>query len=274
MCRMKIIVFLLFLSANGTLLFAQLTNDLCSSAIDIQPFLLQTDVLAGPYTNEGATGNDVDILDVTGCWLDHLSGDIDTGTPQVDATVWFRFEGYEGDLSLFVQPCDSNLNFLSQDTQMVLFTGECDSLELVACNEDLNAASNYYWSGITTEVQSGRSYYLAIDGFNYSGFGSPGLPLTTGEFCFSKLQPEVSVTEIYDEALMAFPNPSNGMVTLKTKSPMLEVSIYDVSGACCSAITETNNIADSMIRLPQQSGIYNIRVKTKRGYGTARIIRN
>ena len=265
---------LLLLGANAQSALSQLTNDLCSSALEIHDFLIQNDGLAGPYSNVGATGNDINIADVTGCWLDPLSGDIDNGAPQVDATVWFRFEGFDGNLALFVQPCDSNLNFLSQDTQMVLFRGECDSLEVVACNEDINAAANYYWSGISTEIQAGTDYYLAVDGFNYSGFGSPELPLTTGEFCISTQQPEVAVTEISSAQLSAFPNPSDGMVTLQTDEPVVEVTVYNMVGACCGFYTILNSSNNPIIELPDSSGVYLLHVKTKRGETFRRVIRN
>jgi len=270
----KLFLLLILLSANAQHVLSQLTNDLCSSALDIHDFIIQNDGLSGPYSNVGATGNDVDVADVTGCWFDPLSGDIENGTPQVDATVWFRFEGFDGNLSVFVQPCDSNLNFLSQDTQMVLFKGECDSLEVVACNEDINAAANYYWSGISSEIQSGTDYYLAVDGSNYSGFGSPELPLTTGEFCLSTQQPEVAVTEVSSAQLSAFPNPSDGMITLQTNSPVMEVAVYNMVGARCGVYANPGYTNNPTIELPDSSGVYLLHVKTKRGEAFRRVIRN
>jgi hypothetical protein len=270
----KLFLLLILLSANAQHVLSQLTNDLCSSALDIHGFIIQNDGLSGPYSNVGATGNDVDVADVTGCWFDPLSGDIENGTPQVDATVWFRFEGFDGNLALFVQPCDSNLSFLSQDTQMVLFKGECDSLEVVACNEDINAAANYYWSGISTEIQAGTDYYLAVDGFNYSGFGSPELPLTTGEFCLSTQQPEVAVTEISSAQLSAFPNPSDGMITLQTDAPVVEVNVYNMVGTRCGVYANSGSSNNPIIELPDSSGVYLLHVKTKHGEAFRRVIRN
>ena len=270
----RLSLLLLLLGANAQSALSQLTNDLCSSALDIHDLLIQNDGLAGPYSNVGATGNDIDIADVTGCWLDPLSGDMENGAPQVDATVWFRFEGFDGNFALFVQPCDSNLNFLSQDTQMVLFRGECDSPEVVACNEDINAAANYYWSGISTEIQAGTDYYLAVDGFNYSGFGSPELPLTTGEFCLTTQLPEVAVAEISNLKLSAFPNPTDGMITLQTDSPVVEVAVYTMVGARCDVYTNPNSANNPVIELPDSSGVYLLHVKTKRGEAFSRVIRN
>jgi hypothetical protein len=64
----------LVMVAVSTIAIAQPVNDICSSAIDLQPLLPagQEPVLLGPYSNEFATGNDLDIATVTGCWFDDL----------------------------------------------------------------------------------------------------------------------------------------------------------------------------------------------------------
>jgi hypothetical protein len=253
---------------------AQPVNDLCSSAADIQSLISQTIQIAGPFSNEGATGNDLDIAGVTGCWLDDLAGNADGSSPQIDATVWFRFEGFDGTLMLYVQQCDSNLTFLSQDTQMALYTGECDTLELVACNEDLNAPSNYYWSGLTTGIQSGNTYYLAVDGFNYSGFGSPEIPLTTGQFCLSNQEPQVSVPEIIGKGVDIYPNPSDGFITIDADSHIHEVTVFDVAGACYGKYSNSGSHKLQSFQLPEVSGFYLIHVRTDHGVVTRRVIRN
>jgi hypothetical protein len=255
--------------------YAQPGNDICSSAIDLQEFLpaSQGQPLAGPYTNVGATGNDVDIASVTGCWLDDLTGSADGSSPQVDATVWFHFQGWDGTLMLYVQPCDTSLAFISEDTQMALFSGECDSLQLVSCNEDVDAVNFNYWSGITTSVQANTSYYVAIDGFNYSGFGSPDLPLTTGEFCFSFTQPTVEVPEISVAKSTVFPNPSSGKVQLTADSFLKEVSVFNTTGAECMRLSLCNTRTHEL-ELPEAPGIYTLVVRTEMGMSVHRVIKN
>jgi hypothetical protein len=274
MFRVKFFLFLIGFAANGILAVGQPSNDICSSATDIQGLIEQNQDVAGPFNNIGATGNDLDIAGITGCWLDDLTGNADGSSPQIDATVWFRFDGFDGVLSLFVQPCDSNLNFLSQDTQMVIYKGECDTLELVSCNEDLNPSSNYYWSGITSEIQSGSTYYLAVDGFNYSGFGSPELPLTTGEFCLSMQEPQVSVNENQLDLGLAYPNPSTGPIVLQANAPIQEVLICDVSGTVRSVFVNSGSGSAITMEMPEESGFYIVCVKTNRGTYTERIVRN
>jgi len=253
---------------------AQPQNDICSSAVDLQSYLNEPTQPAGPFSNVGATGNDLDIAGVTGCWLDDLTGNADGSSPQIDATVWFRLDGYDGVLSLYVQPCDTTLSFLTEDTQLALYAGECDSLEIVACNEDINSTLNNYWSGLTTEIQSGTTYYIAIDGFNYSGFGSPELPLTTGEFCISFQEPVVAVEERKGERVRVFPNPSEGFISLQAESGIREIQITDVTGKKISSEIIMDNSYSREITMPMDAGVYVIYVRTDLGIYTHRVVRN
>lgn len=253
--------------------FAQPLNDNCSSAIDLQIYVNQPGELAGPYSNVGATGNDLDIASVTGCWLDDLTGNADGSSPQIDATVWFRLDGYDGVLMVYIQPCDSNLTFLTEDTQMALYRGECDSLEIVACNEDVNSDLNVYWSGLTTEIESGSTYYLAVDGFNYSGFGSPELPLTTGEFCISLQEPVVGIEENVVQVISVYPNPTDGLITLQAESPIEEIVVTDLAGKKCRFMLNSAFTKSISFDMPMDGGIYLLHVKTEQGNYTHRIVR-
>jgi hypothetical protein len=254
---------------------AQPANDICSSAINIQSSLIQSAsalAVAGPFSNVAATGNDVYIDAVTGCWLDDLTGLADGSSPQVDATVWFHFTGIAGVFNIQVQPCDTNLNFISQDTQMVLFTGECDSLVLVDCNEDIDTATYNYWSGIQTELTQDASYYLAVDGFNYSGFGSPELPLTTGEFCLHVTNPTLRIPEFSDAQVTVYPNPNDGQVTITSEEELSEVSLFDCRGSLIQTWTPRHN-KRMQIDLPNAAGVYVVRVASNRGVRTMRLMR-
>jgi hypothetical protein len=273
MPRFKLVFVCLLLAWACRSVYAQPMNDICSSAIDLQNYLNDPGELAGPFSNVGATGNDLDIASVTGCWLDDLTGNADGSSPQIDATVWFRIEGFDGSLELYAQSCDSLISFLTEDTQMALYSGECDSLEIVACNEDVNTSMNNYWSGITAEIQSGVTYYLAVDGFNYSGFGSPELPLTTGEFCISFQEPLVSVEQPSEHILRLFPNPTAGLVSLKCDFAIEEIVITDLAGKTHLALANVSFLKTMSIELPIESGIYLLHVKTEQGNYMQRIVR-
>jgi len=273
MSPLKFVFFSLLAFCFEVSSIAQPANDICSSAIYLNMNQSQPGSLLGPFSNEGATGNDLDIASVTGCWLDDLTGNADGSSPQVDATVWFRLDGYDGALMLYVQPCDTNLNFLTEDTQMALYTGECDSLELVICNEDINGALNNYWSGVTTPILAGSAYYLAVDGFNYSGFGSPELPLTTGEFCISMYEPVTNLVESEQGNVVAFPNPTFGTLTIHSDSPITEISIFDFTGRCCRSILNGTTLLQQTISMPDEFGVYTLFVKSESGVTVHRIVK-
>lgn len=273
--------FLIFLGSLSASFFssvrtvAQPANDICSSANNIQSYLVQAateSATAGPFSNVAATGNDVDIATVTGCWLDDLTGLADGSSPQIDATVWFHFTGIGGEFKLEVQPCDTNLNFISEDTQMVLFSGECDSLQLVDCNEDIDAAASNYWSAIQTTLVDGASYYLAIDGFNYSGFGSPELPLTTGQFCLQVTNPALEVMETAVSKVSVFPNPNDGIASITAEEELVEVAVYDVRGALIQQ-WQPQHVKQYDLTLPEESGIYMVKVSTAQTSRVVRLVR-
>ena len=69
------------------------SNDLCTNAIDINEIFsaeVGTQIATGPFSNEGATGEQELAADLTGSWFDPMDGETD---PSVDQSVWFRFTG-------------------------------------------------------------------------------------------------------------------------------------------------------------------------------------
>jgi hypothetical protein len=256
-------------------LSAQLSNDICSSAIDLQSYLLAAQtapVIAGPFSNSAATGNDFDIATVTGCWLDDLTGLADGSSPQIDATVWFRLTGVDQEVRLAIQPCDTTFDFLSADTQLALFSGECDSLEIVDCNEDIDPETYNYWSAIYTPLTAGTEYRMVVDGFNYSGFGSPDAPLTTGEFCIHISIPALQVNELTEPVVTIFPNPSDDRVQLNAASEIVEVRVFNAQGQEFTVFSP-KNATTLDVAMPDESGVYLVLVQTKYQTTTHRIVR-
>jgi hypothetical protein len=256
-------------------LLGQPSNDICSSAIDLQSYLMAAQsapMIAGPFSNAAATGNDVDIAGVTGCWLDDLTGLADGSSPQVDATVWFRLTGIDQEVRLAIQPCDTTFDFLSADTQLALFSGECDSLQIVDCNEDIDPATYYYWSAIYTPLTAGTEYRMVVDGFNYSGFGSPDDPLTTGEFCVHISIPALYVSEVTESLTTIFPNPAEGFVQLTAASEIMEVRMFTAQGKELTVFSPENSKTLDIV-MPAESGVYIVVVRTRYQTTTHRIVR-
>lgn len=195
-----------------------LANDECAGSADLSDLLggaigtLQT---SGVYTNEGATSvddpnpNDADPQ----CWF---------GTPLVEQTVWFTFEG-DGN-SYFIETLDCGVdNYIPfGDTQMAIFTGACDDLTQVACNEDgPQSTGNHYPAGLELLTVEGVTYYVMIDG--YEG--------DSGEFCVGMTNhgPD-GVFDAETFAFSAYPNPTQGMLTVESVETIDALTLLNVLG--------------------------------------------
>ncbi|MBL7787591.1 MAG: T9SS type A sorting domain-containing protein [Chitinophagales bacterium] len=102
------------------------------------------------------------------------------------ATVWFSFVGNGGTYSLNTKNCTGSVNTPLTDTQIALYTGTCDNLTLVACNEQISGATNY--AGLSNfATTTGTTYYVLVDGYS----------IQKGEFCFDLIEvaPPVCLTQ-------------------------------------------------------------------------------
>ncbi|MGB0839689.1 MAG: hypothetical protein ACPGXL_06090, partial [Chitinophagales bacterium] len=116
----------------------------------------------GPYYNICATSmNDPDFPTGEACFFDDDA---------YENTVWFGFTGNGGTYSIATINCTSSDSTDLSDSQMAIYSGDCDTPVFEACNEDdtdLLAAINDF---VTT---AGTEYFVLVDGFDDN----------VGEFC-------------------------------------------------------------------------------------------
>lgn len=181
----------LFLCAALSLPFfawAQPGNDLCSNAVDISEVLMGDigeQISVGPYANLEATGEPELANDLTGFWFDNASG---ASMPSVDQSVWFRFTG-DGNTYQFITWICPGSAFYSNDLQLALYTGSCDSLSLVTANDDMQVWWGWWHSVLNFTAEEGVDYWLMADGFNhYDGDDWQGVG--QGTFCLAGMQLE------------------------------------------------------------------------------------
>lgn len=98
-----------------------------------------------------------------------------------NATIWFTFTGDGLPYNLTTVQCgvgpDDYIDF--GDTQFSLYRGNgCDSLEAVACGEDLDVGNNFFNANLNVLTEPGVTYYLLVDGFED----------VTGQFCLQVTQ--------------------------------------------------------------------------------------
>ncbi|MBL0316301.1 MAG: T9SS type A sorting domain-containing protein [Flavobacteriales bacterium] len=249
-------------------------NDLCVDAIDINPAFagaVDVAVSSGPYSNANATGGDLDVADVTACWFDDLAGNGDGNNPEIDNTVWFTFEGDGDEYIVIADDCDGTSDFAG-DTQMIIYAGDdCNNLTPVACNDDISTANNIYWAGVLLETTASTTYYIAIDGFNYTGFGSPDDPLTTGDFCIQVQQTIVNVEENSDLQFVVYPNPTKDNFTIQSNEMFEGVRVHNMVGDLVYAQSGLNT---KLYRIDNvfAPGVYTIEISTANGTSISRVV--
>ncbi|HLV52885.1 MAG TPA: T9SS type A sorting domain-containing protein, partial [Cryomorphaceae bacterium] len=170
---------------------------------------------SGAFTNDGATsdGDPNPNDEEANCWF---------GTPLVEKTVWFTFEG-DGN-SYFIETLDCGVdNYIPfGDTQMAIFTGECGDFTQVACNEDgPQASEDHYPAGIELLTEEGVTYYVMVDG--YEG--------DAGEFCIGMTNHgSVGVNDASAFSFTAYPNPTRGALTIESAEPIEALTLINVLG--------------------------------------------
>lgn len=194
-------------------------NDECDGAIDISDLTggaLEQAQTSGAFSNIGATSvddpNPNDVED--NCWF---------GDPLLSNTVWFSFEGDGSEYFIETVNCGEVTDYIDDgDTQMAIFTGDCGDLTQVACNEDGPQATDIeYPAGISFLTEEGVTYQVMIDGF--AG--------VDGEFCMQMTTTSLVSTNNSDEfEFNAYPNPTNGMVTVESPVSLENVALVNVLG--------------------------------------------
>jgi hypothetical protein len=152
-------------------------NDMCSGATDINAQFGQAQgevQSSGPYDNTDAT---TDASDPAFGWECFGEPNGTGGGPSLERTLWFTFQGDGNAYFIEALACgDDPIDF--GDTQIAIYSGSCDNLTAVACNEDgPNAqAGGPFPAGLEFQTEDGVQYQIMVDGFG------PDFP-ADGEFC-------------------------------------------------------------------------------------------
>ena len=182
----------LFLILTNIQAYSQPDNDLCSGALDLSELIgndMGVFTQAGPFTNIDATGEPELTEGLAESWFD---ADSEGLVPSVDQTVWFHFTG-DGNTYQFMTLNCPGAAFYSNDTQLALYSGDCDDLSFVGANDDKMGywSSNWGWfySFLNFKAELDVEYWLMIDGFNWND-GESFQGIAQGTFCISSVQLE------------------------------------------------------------------------------------
>lgn len=191
-------------------------NDECDGAVDISDLTggaIDEAQTSGAFSNVGATSvGDPNPNEAEFCWFDD--------DPVTNSTVWFSFEGDGAEYLIQTTDCAEATNYISNgDTQMAIFTGECENLTQIACNDDLGDA--IFEAGITLVTEPGVTYQVMVDGFDGE----------EGDFCMQMTATSLLSIDNTDEfEFSAYPNPANGMVTVESPVSLENVALVNVLG--------------------------------------------
>lgn len=240
-------------------------GDMCMDANDIASLFGQefdAPQTSGTYDNTGATTDDSDPVFGWDCF-----GEPDGlgGAPSLERTLWFSFTGDGNTYYITTVECDSEDFIDFGDTQMAIYSGDCEALTAEACNEDgPDAVQGFYPAGIEFETQPGVNYLMMIDGFG------PDFP-TDGQFCVEVTnKTPSSITDVQETPISVYPNPTSGTVLID-KVDAVWVDVFDKLGRLVAEFDQPSNQID-ITKLP--SGVYSLRIQAKDGeVYSARVIK-
>lgn len=238
-------------SANGTITVHLPPNDACAGATNIDnlldgsPNIPQVSTL---YDNTSYTSTGEPAV-TAGCFF---NDDI------LRHTIWYTFTGDGNTYRIRSVQCTATNYITDGDTQVAIYTGNCDDLTLAACNDD--ESGSLLNISVDIPTQAGQTYRMLVDGYGNA----------QGEFCLevTNLSPS-AVTEISRTNIRISPNPTSGLVHLANVEADL-VQVFDVAGRLVLAQARPGASLD-LTRVP--AGTYFLKIMEKEAVYSARVVK-
>jgi len=236
------------------------SNDACADAANLSSQLggpIGIPIPSDVFTNVAATSEgDPNPNSTENCWA---------GIPLLSHTVWFSFTGDGGNYFIETANCGVSDYIDDGDTQMAVFTGSCDELTQVACNEDhsTNSPINEFPAGLAFQTASGVEYFVMIDGFENS----------EGQFCMQfTAQTIIGVNNTKAFAFDVFPNPSNDRLFVNAPQAVEAAMLTNILG---QKIREFQFSASDRLELDVnglEGGIYILQLRSGNQFSSSKIV--
>ena len=139
-------------------------NDLCADATDL------------------GTGDSITAFSTLGAINDgpDLPAECESfGEVTIRGDVWFTWTA-STDETVLISTC----NDADFATRLALWTGDCDNLFFVACNDD-GLGCEGFTSQMISPVTAGTTYYIQLGGFNPTAAGTGNLTVCEGDACLA-----------------------------------------------------------------------------------------
>lgn len=235
-------------------------GDLCADANDINSLL-------GQAANEAQTSGIWDNTEYT------AEGDPDfghecflktnTNFSILNNSIWYSFTGDGETYQITTVECSATNYLDNGDTQMALYSGTCDELTAVSCNDDEDFDLDLFNAKIEIATVAGQEYFLMIDNFI-------GSYLAIGEFCVevTRMDP-VNVVDISATEIAVYPNPTSGSLTFENLTQD-HIEILDNTGR----VLMTQKNAGNRIDISKlASGLYFFRLYENETVVTGKVLK-
>ena len=237
---------------SGCVSVSFITDDDCSGANDINSLFggpLNTPVVSSLYDNTGYTSAG----DPTSGYECFFLGD------GLQSTVWYNFTGDGNTYRIRSILCNATDGLT--DTQVAAYSGDCNGLTPVACNEDEDEPNSVYNIQLDLETTNGTEYYLMIDGYGGS----------TGEFCLevTHIDNPVGIVNVEEKRISVYPNPTEGVVSWNATN-VNTAEVYDNTGRLVLTDDQPNGTLDIH---SLKEGIYTLMLLSETGVYTTRVFK-
>ncbi len=245
-------------SATGEITVTQTLppDNVCSGANDISALFGQTpnDPQTSALFDNTGYNSDSDPAAGYECF--------DDGT--LERTTWYTFIGDGNTYQIKTVECTATNYLTNGDTQIAIYSGDCENPTGVACNEDEDFANSLYNANVELMTEAGVTYLVMIDGWTGANYSAEG------EFCVevTNLTPS-SVTPIEKTEINIHPNPTASLVYLENVVAE-QVDVLDNTGRLVRSQQQAGNTVN-LSDLP--AGVYLLRISTRDAVYSAKVMK-
>jgi hypothetical protein len=240
-------------TGTGTIQVLPPSDDACAGATDINNLLggapNAPQVSSLQNNTAYSVANDPDIT--SGCFYQN---------DPLQHTIWYTFTGDGNTYRIRSVQCNATNYIQTGDTQVAIFSGDCDNLAQVTCNDDEDVNTNILNFSVNIATVAGQTYRMLVDGYGD----------LQGEFCIEVTNVTPSaITEIEQTNIRISPNPTTGMLRMANVDADL-VQVFDVAGRMVLAQSRPGATLD-LTSIP--AGTYFLKVMEKNEVYSARVVK-
>ena len=217
-------------------------NDVCATA---QHITIYNDCHVDTVSNYGATD----------------SGVADPGCANYNgADIWFHVL-VQRDADIIYFETSGIQGSEVDDTGLAVYSGTCDSLTLISCNDDFGG--EYFSQVNVTGTHAGDEFYIRVWEYGSNQFG---------EFGICAYAPNMSVhNTLSPDEFSFFPNPTRSTITWKAEGSVDKIQLTDMTGQVLISLDNPETHTLDISHLP--NGIYLLNVWMNDKKGIYRIIK-